>query len=103
MAKTQCHPQLPEIVGRYPMTTYILERGSYQAASLGYSYARRAQSVAQTLRWHQVAIIDAENITEAVEEATLAIAQWSGQGFTGPRWRVEGRGAAIHENQEIYP
>ena len=30
------------------MTTYILERGSYQAASLGYSYARRAQSVTQT-------------------------------------------------------
>jgi hypothetical protein len=76
------------------MTIYILERGSYQTASLGYSYARRAQSVTQTLRWHQVAIIDAENITEAVEEATLAIAQWSGQGFTGTRWRVDGHGGA---------
>ena len=41
----------------------------------------------QTLRWHQVAIIDAENITEAVEEATLAIDEWSSQGFTGPGLR----------------
>ena len=79
------------------MTTYILERGSYQAASLGYTYARRAQSVTQTLRWRQVAIIDAENITEAVEEATLAIAQWSDQGFTGPglRRRSEPWGLAL--------
>ena len=85
------------------MNNYILERGSYQPAPLGYSYARRAQSVTQTLRWQQVAIIEADNITEAVSEATTAIAQWSRQGFTGPRWRVEGRGAAIHEQQEITP
>ena len=48
MATAQCHPQLLEVVECHTMTTYILERGSYQAASLGYSYARRAQSVTQT-------------------------------------------------------
>ena len=76
---------------------FVLQRGSYSPAKMEYSYGRRAQSVTHTLQWRDVAIIDTENLTEAIAEARQCVADWNLPG----RWRIEGRGKNIKICQEL--
>ena len=76
---------------------FVLQKGSYVAAKMEYSYGRRAQSVTQTLHWKDVATIDTNSLLEAITESSTAIQEWKSQGFTAERWRIEGRRKQIKE------
>jgi len=82
---------------------FVLQRGSYCAAKMEYSYGRRAQSTTYSLHWKDIAIIETELIEEAVTEAIAAIQDWAQQGYTGERWQIEGRGLQSAQYQEISP
>ena len=73
------------------------------APSLEHSYSRRAQSTVRTLRWRQVALIDTENLNEALEESIAALRDWEEQkyGIRRFRWKVEGIGASAGVEKEI--
>ena len=81
--------------------TFVLRKGSYSAATLEYSYGRRAQSVTKILRWKDTAIIEADSLEEAITVASKAIQDWQNQGFTAERWRIEGRGKQIKESHNF--
>lgn len=83
------------------MNNYVISRGIYQVANMGYSYARRAQSTVRTLVWKQCGIIQSGTLEEAVEFASELARDWTAQGLKAERWMVEGRGKAILESQEI--
>jgi hypothetical protein len=73
---------------------FVIRSARYVISKQEYSYARRAQSVLETLCWRDVATVDTDDLPLAISESMAAIKDWAERGYVAELWQLEGRGAA---------